>query len=97
MALRAMQTRVKLFGPDSIATLNSAEILGEVYMLSDRWKEAEELWSQIMEASEEVQGPAHHNTLLSIITLSTAYRNQGRWKEAEEIQAKGIDLCLKAV
>lgn len=61
-------------------------------MLGDRWKEAEELWSQIMETSEKLDGPDHHNTLLSMITLSTAYRNQGRWKEAEEIQAKGIQL-----
>jgi len=58
-----------------------------ITLLSDgRWKEAEELFVQVMETSKRVLGDEHPDTLTSMNNLASTYRKQGRWKEAEEMQ-----------
>jgi hypothetical protein len=53
-----------------------------------RYKEAEEMYVQVMETTKRVLGEEHLSTLTSMANLASTYRNQGRWKEAEELQAK---------
>jgi tetratricopeptide (TPR) repeat protein len=50
-----------------------------------RWKEAEELFVQVMETRKRVLGQEHPDTLMSMANLAVTYGNQGRWKEAEEL------------
>ncbi|KAF2741890.1 hypothetical protein M011DRAFT_472716, partial [Sporormia fimetaria CBS 119925] len=56
-----------------------------------RWKEAEELGVQVMEARKRVLGEEHPNTLTSMNNLAATYRNQGRWKEAEQLEVQVIE------
>jgi hypothetical protein len=49
-----------------------------------RWREAKELFVQVMETRKRVLGEEHPSTLTSIANLASTYGNQGRWKEAEE-------------
>ncbi|KAF2676779.1 hypothetical protein K458DRAFT_396668, partial [Lentithecium fluviatile CBS 122367] len=50
-----------------------------------RWKEAEELFVQVMETRKRVLGEEHPDTLTSMANLASTFWNQGRWKEAEEL------------
>jgi hypothetical protein len=56
-----------------------------------RWREAEELFVQVMETSLRVRGEEHPDTLTSIANLASTYRNQGRWKEAEELEVQVME------
>jgi tetratricopeptide (TPR) repeat protein len=53
-----------------------------------RWREAEELFVQVMQTSSRVLGEEHPSTLTSIANLASTYGNQGRWKEAEELEVQ---------
>ncbi|KAB5517553.1 hypothetical protein GE09DRAFT_978889, partial [Coniochaeta sp. 2T2.1] len=48
-----------------------------------RWKEAESLGVQVMDARKRVLGEDHLDTLTSMANLASTYWNQGRLKEAE--------------
>ncbi|KAF1813825.1 hypothetical protein P152DRAFT_394012, partial [Eremomyces bilateralis CBS 781.70] len=63
----------------------------------DRWKEAEELEVQVMEASKRVLGAEHPHTLTSMNNLASTYWNQGRWKEAEELEAQMMDTSKRVL
>ncbi|RDH13945.1 TPR-like protein [Aspergillus niger ATCC 13496] len=57
-----------------------------------RWKEAEELQVQVLEAHKRVLGPEHPSTLISMSNLASTYRNQGQWKKAEELEVQVLEL-----
>ena len=59
-------------------TLNSMINLALTYKNQGRWKEAEELFVQVMETSLRVLGQEHPDTLNSMANLASTYRNQGR-------------------
>ena len=59
--------------------------LASTYRNKGRWKEAEELFVQVIKTSVRVLGREHLDTLISMANLASTYRNQGRWKEAEEL------------
>jgi hypothetical protein len=65
--------------------------LASTYRNQGRWKEAEELDVQVMEASARVLGQEHPDTLTSIANLALTYQNQGRWKEAEELDVQVME------
>jgi tetratricopeptide (TPR) repeat protein len=56
-----------------------------------RYKEAEELFMQVIEARKRVLGEEHPYTLTSMGNLAATYRSQGRWKEAEELEVQVIE------
>jgi tetratricopeptide (TPR) repeat protein len=61
-------------------------------LLSDgRWKEAEELFVQAMEAFKRMLGNEHPHTLISMASLAVPYMNQGRWKEAERLFVQAME------
>jgi tetratricopeptide (TPR) repeat protein len=66
-------------------------IVGNVYSVEGRWKEAEELFVQMMETSSRVLGQEHPSTLTSMANLASTYRNQGRSKKAEELQVRVLE------
>ncbi|KAJ5824716.1 P-loop containing nucleoside triphosphate hydrolase protein [Penicillium robsamsonii] len=91
MAVLAMKTRKRLFGPYDEKTLESSEIAGLAYSLSGRWKDAEILQLQVMNARNQLLGPENPDTLVSISNLASTYRDQGRWKEAEELDVQVLE------
>ena len=50
-----------------------------------RYKEAEELFVQMMQTSKRVLGDEHPSTLSSTANLASTYWNQGHWAKAEEL------------
>jgi tetratricopeptide (TPR) repeat protein len=56
------------------------------------WKEAEELWVQVMEIRKRVLGAEHPDTLTGIGNLALTYWNQGRWKEAEDLEVQVMEI-----
>jgi tetratricopeptide (TPR) repeat protein len=69
---------------DSTATLTSMLRLASTHMHQGQWKEAEDLFVQVIEPFKRVLGAEHPDTLNSMNTLASIYMHQGRWKEAEE-------------
>ena len=65
--------------------------LALIYRNQGRWKEAEELFVQVMETRKRVLGQEHPDTLTSVTNLASTYRDQGRWKEAEELDVQAME------
>ncbi|KAJ6050131.1 hypothetical protein N7444_006847 [Penicillium canescens] len=83
--------RNQVLGLDHPGTLTSMGNLVNTYTNQGRWKEAEELQVQVMEARKQVLGPEHPDVLTSMNNLADIYANQGRWKEAEELQVQAME------
>ncbi|KAK2666372.1 P-loop containing nucleoside triphosphate hydrolase [Fusarium oxysporum f. sp. vasinfectum] len=69
---------------NSTATLTSMLGLASTHMHQGQWKEAEDLFVQVIEPFKRILGADHPGTLNSMNTLASTYMHQGRWKEAEE-------------
>ncbi|CZR69913.1 uncharacterized protein PAC_19813 [Phialocephala subalpina] len=65
--------------------LTSIANLASTYSSQGRWKEAEELFVQVMETRKTKLGANHSTTLTSMANLASTYWKQGRWDEAEEL------------
>ncbi|KAI4208785.1 MAG: hypothetical protein LQ351_008185, partial [Letrouitia transgressa] len=87
----AMEVRKKILGQEDEKTLSSMGMVGLVYSLGGRWKEAEQLDVQVMETSKTVLGEEHPDTLTSMANLASTYRKQGRWKEAEQLDVQVME------
>jgi tetratricopeptide (TPR) repeat protein len=66
--------------------------VGRVLQQEGKWKEAEKLFLQVIEARRRVIGAEHPDTLRAVGNLAATYRKQGRKEEAEELQV----MVLKA-
>jgi tetratricopeptide (TPR) repeat protein len=62
-----------------------------------RYKEAEELFVQVMQTRKRVLTDEHPDTLTSMGDLAVTYRNQGRWKEAEELQVQVMQTSKRVL
>ncbi|KAI9789841.1 MAG: hypothetical protein M1816_005758 [Peltula sp. TS41687] len=71
--------------------------IGKVYYEDGRWKEAEELFVQVMETSSRVLGQEHPSTLTSMANLASTFWNQGRWKEAEELEVQVMETSSRVL
>ena len=60
--------------------------LASTYRDQGRWKEAEELFVQVMETSKRVRGQEHPSTLTSMANLASTYRDQRQWMRSEELE-----------
>eukprot|EP00957_Ditylum_brightwellii_P075048 5702854-Ditylum_brightwellii.AAC.1 len=56
-----------------------------------RYREAEELQRQCLEAMKSALGETHPNTLAIISNLAAAVREQGRYGEADELQRQYLE------
>ncbi|KAJ0128650.1 hypothetical protein HZ326_28257 [Fusarium oxysporum f. sp. albedinis] len=68
---------------DSTATLTSMLRLASTHMHEGQWKEAEDLFVQVIEPFKRVLGADHPGTLNSMSNLVLTFSYQGRWKEAQ--------------
>ncbi|KAF2187933.1 hypothetical protein K469DRAFT_769813, partial [Zopfia rhizophila CBS 207.26] len=91
-----VEVRKRVLGADHPSMLTSMNNLALTYKDQGRWKEAEVLQVQVMEASKaeelevhvlrirkRVLGADHPSTLSSMANLASTYWNQGRWIEPE--------------
>jgi hypothetical protein len=76
---------------DNEATTNLVWKCAMTLFEDGRWREAEELFMQVMETRKRVLGEEHPDTLTSMANLASTYRNQGRWKEAEELEVQVME------
>ena len=96
-SIKSMKARNKSFGLDHVKTLSSMAMVGLVYNLGGRWKEAKDLEVQVMETRKRVLGQEHPDTLTSMANLASTYRNQGRWKEAEDLEVQVMETSLRVL
>ena len=78
--------------PSSMAGLASA------YSNQGQWKEAEELFVQVIETLKKVLGEEHPDTLTSISNLGSVLDRQGKYKEAKAMHRcalKGREKVLR--
>jgi hypothetical protein len=66
--------------------------LASTYWNQDRWKDAEELFVQVMETSKMKLGSDHPDTLTSMANLARTYCSQDRPAEAVNLMRR----CVKA-
>lgn len=71
--------------------------LASVYQNQGRWKEAEELGLQVVEASKRVLGNEHPDTLTAMANLASTFWNQGRWKETEELELQVVEARVRVL
>ena len=68
---------------------------GLVMTESGDWKNAEQLYIQMMDIRKKLLGAEHPDTLTSMGNLALTYKNQGRWNEAEQLQVQVMDMTKK--
>ncbi|KAG8705087.1 hypothetical protein FRC09_003165 [Ceratobasidium sp. 395] len=63
-----------------------APLFAQVYEDNGNWREAEQLWLQVVQAEKQALGENHPGTFAGMGNLATMYSRQGRWDEAETIK-----------
>jgi tetratricopeptide (TPR) repeat protein len=96
MSIKSMEVRKQL-GQDDSETISSQVMVALAYNLGERWKEAEELFVQVMETSLRVLGQEHPSTRTIMANLASTYKNQGRWKEAEELEVQVMETMKRVL
>ncbi|KAJ7671144.1 hypothetical protein B0H17DRAFT_1209097 [Mycena rosella] len=66
--------------------------LANAHYDADQYKEAEELYPEVVKTQKHVLGADHPDTLLSMARLVYTYNELGKWKEAEEL---GLEVLEK--
>ncbi|KAF2467718.1 uncharacterized protein BDR25DRAFT_233833, partial [Lindgomyces ingoldianus] len=77
MSTLSTEVRASLLGRNNARTLSSMEMVGLARNLGGRWKEAEELFVQVMETRKRVLGEEHPDTLTSMANLASTKRVLG--------------------
>ncbi|OAG10075.1 kinesin light chain 3 [Paraphaeosphaeria sporulosa] len=62
-----------------------------------RYKEAEELFVQVVQITKGVLDDEHPNRLASMGNLASTYRSHGRWREAEELELQVTQKMQRAL
>ena len=84
-------------GIDKETKLIVCNTISGVYYKEGRWKEAEELFVQVMETSLRVLGEEHPSTLTSMANLAHSYKAQNRTHKAIELMKEVIELRSKVI
>ena len=78
-------------GTDTMAVEIIKNNLAGTFLSQGRWKEAEELFVQVMETSRRVLGQEHPSTLTSMASLASTYWKQGHWEESKELDVQVME------
>ena len=70
-----IETRKRVLGAEHLDTLTSMANLASTFWNQRRWKEAEELFVQVIETRKRVLGAEHLDTLTSIANLASTFWN----------------------
>ena len=68
-----IETRKRVLGVEHLETLTSIANLASTFWNHGRWKEAEELFVQVIETRKRVLGVEHPSTLTSIANLASTF------------------------
>ena len=90
LAVRAMQVRERVLGPEHPDTLASVNDLATLYERQGRYAEAEPLYLRALAARERVLGLEYPDTLISVNNLAALYDSQGRYAEAEPLYQRAL-------
>jgi tetratricopeptide (TPR) repeat protein len=71
--------------------------LASMYKNQGRWKQAEELYKQVMETRKRVLRQGHPYNVNSMENLALTYNNQGRVRESNELLLLAIELTEKSL
>ena len=82
---------ISMLGEESKLALISTAMLASVYRRQGRWKEAEELSMQVLEARKKSLGEDHPDTLLSMASLASTLWRQRRWDEAQQLEIQVME------
>ncbi|CAH0020139.1 unnamed protein product [Clonostachys rhizophaga] len=72
-------------------------VLGNLYAVQGRLKEAEDMYNRALQGKEKAWGPEHTSTLDTVNNLGFLYANQSRWKEAEDMYHRALQGYEKAL
>ena len=86
-----METSKRVLGQEHPSTLTSMDNLVLTYQNQGRWKEAEELFVQVIDTRKRVLGYQDPDTLTSLAGLAATYLSQGRSSEAKELQIDAVN------
>ncbi|KAL6161718.1 hypothetical protein ACJQWK_08470 [Exserohilum turcicum] len=78
-------------GRDDVRLSLASKCAGTLYS-DGRYREAEELFVQVMETRKTKLGADHPDTLTSMANLASTYWNQGRWDDAEKLFVQVIEM-----
>lgn len=89
---QCLQIRKTRYGVDHEDTVATKSALASVLKLRGRHSEADPLYQECLEASEEVLSNAPR-TRTSIGSVAKLYEIQGRYREAEELYTESLTMC----
>src|SRR5437588_1493916 len=92
--MKALDGRRTKLGMEHPYTLTSMANLASTYWNQGRWKEAEELFVQVMETSLRVLGTEHPDTLTSMNNLAFALKGRGQNVKAIKLMEKCVQLRI---
>ncbi|KAF2730805.1 hypothetical protein EJ04DRAFT_444333, partial [Polyplosphaeria fusca] len=84
-------------GDELPKTLDSMNSVATMYIYKGQWKEAKELFVQVVKTSLRVLGGEHPDTLVSMDNLAFTLNNQGWCKDAEELYMKVMETRKRVV
>ncbi|CAN9472976.1 unnamed protein product [Alternaria alternata] len=95
LLVKALQ---QVLGEEHPKTLENMGNLAGTYRDQGRWKDAEVLFLQVLEAKTRVLGDKDHPSVLTTRdNLAITYYMQGRFKEAEELQLQVLETRLRVL
>ncbi|KAL4735655.1 hypothetical protein BDV11DRAFT_211854 [Aspergillus similis] len=89
--------RKKELGPDHPMTLETMNNMALAYEGLGKYKEAEEIWAQLLETDKRMQGPEHPLTINSMHNLTNTYTEVGRLTEAEELGLQVVEISKRVL
>lgn len=85
MAIRALNSSERAYGPEKPIALLACTTLAEVYDVRKEWEDAEKLYRWILAGYTKLNGPDHEFTLATIGNLGNLYFHQGKLEPAKEL------------
>ncbi|MGA3091335.1 MAG: serine/threonine-protein kinase [Terriglobales bacterium] len=92
LAKRALDARLRLFGPDDPGTLEAMTEMGVILYHEGHATEAESLERQALSSERRILGPEDPATLTTMDTLPTILLDQGHYEEAEKLERTVVEL-----
>jgi tetratricopeptide (TPR) repeat protein len=71
--------------------------VGECFLISGKYAEAEQMYRQTLELGEKVLGLEHPDTLTSMNNLAVVLRSQGKYAEAKQMHRQELELREKVL
>lgn len=95
LARRALDIRLKHFGPDSLEAAASMNLLGHMFMVQRKLPEAEKAHSAALVIRKRRLGDENADTATSLNRLSGVYRDQRKLIEAEAMAREALRVRRK--